>query len=800
MPVAFRFVYRSLHRHPGYAAAAILVLGLATGIALSTIMLVDALLLRPLPLVDLQHVFTLHRHHRDLGSSDGFTYHEYDHIAQNATEILETVSGAGSDSLYVTVDAAGQLTPVYFVTDLFFDIIGVRPVDGRGFAESDYEVGASPVAVVTHAFWRSALAGDRAAIGQTVSVGTGTATIVGILPQGFRGLSVSEPVDVYLPIPTVVMLSPSVEVLVGSAGNSPTSWIRITVRLKAGASARSAGTYFTAIMNRASRQESRGEETIVAVPLARAALPPETRSDTLRFIAMLVIACITLLFAGCANVAGMMMVRNEQRHEEIATRICLGASRGSILQLWILEILALTSIGAVVGLYVALLLLRMAERFVALPGEVAIADLATGWTGYEMVFGVTATAVTAAAVCAAVGRLQMVKAERTVKSPPFISRYGRILAGQVAVVAVLMVGAGLFVKSAKTAATVDGVNRDGLFYMTISLRDYNEGDAKTNLYRAIGERVNRVPGIVGQTFGSLPLVGPSLSVSEIAINGERRRVPAINVFACGPDYLQTVGLSLVAGRDFEPGNESVAIISESLARNLWGDEQPIGRRFTFTPLSGEVAVIGVVRNGRYGGLRDTNGFAVFLPWKEGQIPAVTGTVIGRAARGTAVVLPVVQREIQAVDADLQILAASTYEERIGRLTQQQRVAAALLIVIGGVSLLIAGLGVFSSVAYVVANRSREIAIRIALGANLMRVMMVAVSETLAHVIMGIGIGMCAAVIFAKVVEPYLLDVSPYDAATYATVAAAVIGVTVCASVIPTVRAVRADSISELLRS
>ena len=302
------------------------------------------------------------------------------------------------------------------------------------------------------------------------------------------------------------MLSPSVEVLVGSAGYSPTSWVRITARLKAGVSARRAGTYFTAIVNRARPQESRGEDRVVAVPLGRAALPPETRSDTLRFIAMLVIACITLLFA----------------------------HRGSILQLWIIEVLALTSVGAVVGLYVALLLLRMAEPVVALPGGVAIADLATDWTGYEMALIVTATAVTAAAVCVSVAGLQMVRTESMVKPPPFAWRYGRIVAGQVAVVVVLMVGAGLFVKSARTATTVDGVDRDGLFYVTISLRDDNEVGAKASRYRAIRERLNRVPGIV-QTFGGLPLVAQSLSVSEIAINGERRRVPAINVFECGPD-------------------------------------------------------------------------------------------------------------------------------------------------------------------------------------------------------------------------------------------------------------------------
>ena len=782
---------------PQYVAAATLVFGLATGVALAAMMLVDALLFRPLPLVESDYVFTLHRHHREAGPSDGFTYQEYANIAENATDVLDTVSGAGDETLYVTAGAAGRFTPVRFVTERFFDVIGVRPVDGRGFTEADYVAGASPVALVTHGFWRSVLAGDRAAIGRTVSVGSGAAVIVGILPQGFRGLSVSEPVGIYLPIPTVLMLSPDVDALLGNVGYSPTLWIRITARLKAGVTARRAAASFTAVVNRNRPQELRDEEGIVPVSIARAALPPETRGDTLRFVAMLIVACGILLLAGCANVAGMMVVRNEQRHHEVMTRICLGAGRGRIVQLCAVEALVLTSTGALVGLQVALLLLQAAERFVVLPGGVAISDLGAGWTVYAMGVGVAATVVIAAAVCSSVASLHMAGGARLVKVP--VSRWYRgILAGQVAVVVVLMVGAGLFVKSMRAGMEVDGgVNGEGLFYVTISFRDAVA--EKTGVYRAIRERLIGLPGLERVTFGSLPLVRRPLSVREVVVDGRLRRMPETNVFVCGPDYLRTVGLHLLAGRSFRRGDESVAIVSESLARRFWGGGRRIGRRLGFRPLEGEVEVIGVVREASYGGVRDNGGFAVFLPWKEDQLRTAFGTIIGMAVGDAGALLPVVVREVRAVDPDLGIVEAATYEARIGELVQQQRVAASLLGVLGAFALLIAVLGVFSAVAHTVTNRMKEIAVGIALGANFIGVVRVGLSEAVILAGIGLGVGVCGAAAFAKMVEPYLLGVGPYDMSTYTTVVLGVLGVTVCAGVAPIVRAVRADSVNEVIR-
>ena len=782
---ALRFVARSLLKRPGYVASVTLVLGLATGSALAAGMLVDALLLRPLPLLESESLFTLHRH-MDGISDDGFTYHEYENIAENVTGVMDIASGAGRDSLLMITGSVGRQVAVDYVTERFFDMIEMRPAHGRGFVADDFKGGASPVAVVTHAFWQATLAGDPDALGQTITVGDGTATVVGILPRGFRGLSVSEPVGLFVPIAAVMLLSPRADMLLGLGGNTPTSWIRVTVRLKVGVNARRAGTHFTAVMNH-DRPRDRGAETVVLVPLAQAALSPYTRAETLRFVALLVTACGILLFAGCANAAVMMMVRNEQRRHEVATLISLGVRWGG-MQLRMFEALALTGFGAVAGMLVAVLLLQMARGFVVLPGGVALTDLDTEWTLLEMGLGTLAMAVMVAA-CVSVAGLQ--------RKAPSRQRYGRILAVQMAVVVVLMVGAGLFVESVRATTAVSSSRSDGLVYVGVRL----PAARAENIYRSVHDRLAGIPGIGGVTFGDIPLGGAS-STLDLVVDGDERQVPRTYLFGCGPDYMQTVGVEMLAGRDFRPNDPAAgAIISEALARLLWGDEDPIGRRLAVDPWSdGAVDVIGVVRDGRYARLRDVDRLAVFLPWRvatSDPLAMARTTIAVRSGQDGGAVLPVVQRVVQEADPDVLIMSASTHAERVRGLSEHQRVAATLLVVLGGFALLIAVLGVFGAVAYTVASRMKEIAIRIALGAGWLEVMRVTLAQTLAHAGVGIGIGICAAVAFAKKAEPHLLEVSPYDAATYAAVVAVVVGVTLCAGMAPTVRAVRVDALPHL---
>lgn len=780
---ALRIVARSLRKRPGYMASVTLVLGLATGSALAAGMLVDALLLRPLPLLE-ESLFTLHRY-MDGTSDDGFTYHEYENIAENVA-VMDIASGAGRDSLLMIAGSAGRHVAVDYVTERFFDVIGMRPAHGRGFVADDFKGGTSPVAVVTHAFWQATLAGDPTALGQTITVGGGTATVVGILPRGFRGLSVSEPVDLFLPIPAVMVLSPRADILLGLGGNTPTSWIRITVRLKVGVNARRAGTHITAVLNRDKRRDQ-DPETVVPVPLAQAALSPHTRAETLRFVALLVTACGVLLFAGCANAAMMMMVRNEQRSHEVATLISLGARWGG-MQLRMFEALALTGFGAVAGMLVAVLLLQMARGFVVLPGGVALADLDTEWTLLEMGLGTLAMAVMVAAGVSVAG-LQRKASSR--------QRYGRILAVQVAVVVVLMAGSGLFVKSVRGTTAVGSPRGDGLVYVGVRLPA-----ARTeNIYRSVHDRLAGMPGIGGVTFGDI-LLGGANSTLDLVVDGDERQVPRTYLFMCGPDYMQTMGVEMLSGRDFGSNDPADgAIISEALARILWGDEDPIGRRLAVEPWSdGTVDVIGVVRDGRYARLRDVDRFAVFLPWggaPPSPLAMARTTIAVRSGQDGGAVLPVVQRVVQEADADVLIMSASTHAEQVRGLSEHQRVAATLLVVLGGFALLIAVSGVFGAVAYTVTSRMKEIAIRIALGAGWLEVMRITVAQPMAYAGVGIGVGICAALAFAKMSEPHLLEVSPYDASTYAAVVAVVV-VTLCAAgMAPTVRAVRGDALPHL---
>ena len=802
-----RCACRSLYRRPAYTLAGTAALGLAVGVALAGLLLVRAVFSRPLPLDEPDRVVSFERHRRGEGVSTGFTYPEFARLEQDSAGLFDAVSGSGEEGLYVTTPAGAETASVSFVTDRFLDVLGMRPALGRRFTASERRTGASPAVMVTDAFWRSRLGGDRSAVGRAIRVGVHDAVVVGVLPRPFRGLRLDRPVDLYMPIRAAPLVAPprnffSDEVAsIDGRGYSPEAWISVTARLKKGVSARRAGASVAAISNRTKAREAQ-DDAVVAVRASAAAVPAWTRGETARFVALLLATCGMLFAAGCASVAGMVLVRNEGRRREVAIRVCLGAGRIGLLRLFLVEALTLTSLGALAGLPVASWLVQAAGRFVVLPGGIEVGNLNVGWTAPAAAAAVALAAVGTAAACGLAPALRVMGSAAGARR----SR-GVVLAGQVAVVVVLTIGAALFVRSLRAAVSVDtGFDRGRLFYATLAfgLGGY-DGPGAANFYDTVVERLRSAPGVEGVTFGNLPLARRGIGIPEVRVEGRARRVPGlIDVFFCGPEYARTVGLRLLAGRDFESrdvaGSEPVALVTESLARHLWTGGSPVGRRFAFLPREPDVRVVGVVRDGRYGGLRDVDGFALFLPWRQNrELAFAVGTVIGRAAQDAGGLVSVVRREVRAFDAGLPILEASTLQDRIGALTRPQRVGAFLMSGFGGFALLLAVLGVYGSVERTLAGRRRELGIRMALGAPAAAVVGTALSGTLAYVGIGAAAGVGAAAVFARLAEPYLFGIGPHDPAAYAATTAAVVAAAVLAGLAAALRAVRAAAANTLIR-
>lgn len=802
-----RFGIRSLARRRGYAAACVVTLGLATSVPFAALALVDAALLRPIPLHEPDRVFTLRTREGDTG----FLYRELERVL-GLTGVFEAVAGRGRYGVSVATEAGAHRMGVSFVTERFFDVVGHRPALGRGFAPAEHRAGAAPVVVVTDAFWRARLGGDPKAIGRTIGIAGREAVVVGVLPRGFRGLSLDAPVDVFMPLFAAALVAPPGNyfddgtVVVDGSAYDPMRWISITARLKAGASAAGA----EAALNTMPGVDGRARTGPAggAIRLARTtrvALSPRIRAQVVEFVGMLVAASGLILFAGCASVAGMMLVRQDRRRREMAVRSWLGAGRLRVVRLFLVEAMLLTSVGAAAGLLIARWLGQAAGSLVTLPGGVEM----TAWPpagGAGRMAGLAAlAAVLTGVLCGLAPALRSVDLRR--------GRSGRwrgtVLAGQVAVVVALTIGAGLFIRSMQAVAGADvGFESRGLAYATVAFDDRGHVERLArarDLYYRVVPRLAARPGVEAVTFGNLPLVGNPLSGARVEVDGGIRELPArLEVFFGGPGYVRTLGLRLLAGRDLGDrdveGREPVAVVSAALARRLWGERDPLGARFTSLPLR-DVRVVGVVGDGRFGRrLRDTAGFAAFLPWEQNRLLASwSGAVFGRTAGDAGALAAAMRREIRAFDGDLRITAAQTFRDRLGALGSPQRVGAVILSGLGGFALLLAVVGVYGSVTQAAAGRAREIGIRIALGARRADVVGTLSSRTLAYAGIGAAAGVGAAAAFGALAEPHLFEVAPRDPATYAAMTSAVAAAAALAGLAAALRASRAAAARRLIR-
>lgn len=803
-----RFSIRSLARRRGYSAACVATLGVATSIPFAAFALVDAALLRPIPLTESDRVFTLHTR-ADGNLTRGFRYSELERVL-GAADVFEAVAGHGEYGVSVVTASAEQPATVSFVTERFFDVVGLRPALGRGFAPAEHRAGAEPTAVVTDVFWRSRLGGDPAAVGRTIKTGERESVVAGVLPGSFRGLRLTLPVDVFMPLPTVSLVVPPRNffsdrpVLVDGLAESPMAWLSIIARLKAGVTAAGAEAALNTVLDGAGPgRDEPGGGGVGLVPTARAALPPGIRAQVAEFVAMLSAASGLILLAGCASVAGMMLVRRERRQREMAVRSWLGAGRLRIVRLFLIEALLLTGVGAAAGIQIALWMARAAGSLATLPAGVEMAAWPPAGSAGRLI-GAGALAATATGVlCGLVPALQSLH-----PSPAQSGRWrGSALAGQVAVVVALTIGAGLFVRSMRAAAAADvGFESDGLSYARVEFDGrHDERPARARaFYDRVVERLAGRPGVAAATFGDLPLVGNGLSVARVEIDGGTLQLPTrLEAFFGGPDYVRTLGLRLLAGRDFGDrdveGREPVAVVSESLARRLWGGREVLGRRFTSLPLD-DVRVVGVVDDGRFGGLRDAGGFAVFLPWEQNRrLASRSGTVFGRTQGDAGALAASIAQEVRAFDGQPRLAAAGTFRDRLGDLTGPQRVGAVVLSGLGGFTLLLAMVGVYGSAAQTAAGRARELGIRIALGAGRTAIVGTVLSKTLAHVGIGAAVGVGTAAAFGTLAEPHLFEVGPRDPATYAVMTFAVISAAALAGLAAALAAVREESVNRLIR-
>ena len=801
-----RFAARMLVRSPMFTVVAVLSLALGIGANTAIYSIVRAVLFSPLPVEEPEHLVVF--------SNDVISQPAYTDF-RDRNNVLTGLAAYAPRELSMSRDGRPELVTGGIVTGNYFSVLGVQTVVGRAFlSEEDQPFGAQRVAVISHALWQRSFGGDSEVAGKTFVLNDQTFTVVGVAPQGFKGVRLSESLDLWIPVAdwSQVVTGETARLHINQRS---WDWLSAVGRLKKDVSIEQAGAELNVIasaLEQAYPTETPTKFNIALAPVATAATGVKARKEVVRFIAILFAVVGMALAIACANVANLLLARATGRRKEIAVRLALGASRARIIRQLLTESLLLSSLGGAIGLLVAVWATDILAAY-ELPGRIAISNLNLGLD--SAVFGYTLlVSLVTGVLFGLIPALQASKPDlvSTIKDQGSSRTFARsnlraaFLVLQIALCLVLLIGAGLFVKSLRTALAIDPgfeTEKVALASVNLGLQRYTQARAGEFRQQVI-ERVERLPGVVSASWTNSPPVAPDFSrVESMSIEGyepqasEKLEAEVNNV---GVNYFQTIGVPLARGRDFDDrdreGTPLVAVINETFARRYWPDADPVGKSISFG--EDKRMVIGVVKNSKYHSLSEDSLPFVYLPLDQaGSAMLDSTTLLVHTAGIPGDVLASVRREINSLDANLPLFGVKTMNEHLGDALMVQRFGSTLLGFFSLLTLALASVGIYGVVSYSVSQRTREIGVRMALGANRSSILKLMLWRGTLPVVVGVGVGLGMALILTRAVHGFLYGVSATDAATFISAALLLGVVALVASLIPARRATKVDPLVAL---
>jgi putative ABC transport system permease protein len=797
-----RYGLRGLSKNRGFALAAVLSLALGIGANTTIFTLLNAIFLRPLPVRDpaqLAAVFTTDPRIPGLLLCSYPNYQDYrDHNTVFSSLLLYS-------ALTVNLTGRGdpQLLTGQLVSANYFSTLGVDPVVGRGFRAEEGVAGASPVAVIGHALWLRLFGGSPDVTRRTIEISGHPYSIIGVAPKGFLGVNQLKEAEIFLPF----SVYPQVYPLPGQVAQRRALLFNAVGRLKPGVSIRQAESGLQSLAQELERQYPRENQgrRVSLTTVTEAALNARTRPVVSQAGAVLMTFSALVLLIACANVANLLLARATGRHKEIAIRLAMGASRGRLIRQLLTESVLLAIAGGACGLILAnwardlLWALRppmfnhagfRLELDLRVLLFTAGISLATG-----VLFGL------APAFRATKADLATDLKERASAPAGFQHVWhprAMLVMAQVAFSLVALIGAGLFARSLRSAGQIDpGFDATHLGIVAYNVTDqaYNEGRGREYHQRAV-EQAASVHGVVSAALGR---DGPFrvassrmllLAGQENTATGQGRSTLTCVV---SPGYFRTMGITLLRGRDFRATDTKtttrVVIINQTAAAAYWPGQDPIGQRISFAGEGLPVEVIGIVKTANYLAIAEAPQPLVYLSLVQYYFPIAVLYV--RTAGEPEAVMGAVRREVQALDGDL-LLQVESLETSIRELLWAQRMSAALLAVFGALALLLATVGIYGVISYSVRQRTREIGVRLALGATVGDIHRMILLEGIRLVGIGVAAGGAVSLAAAGSVGGMLFLKNPRDAPTFVLVPAMLALVGVVACWIPAIRATNID--------
>jgi putative ABC transport system permease protein len=811
-----RYGGRMLRKNPGFTAVAVLTLALGIGVNTAIFSFADALLFRPLPVKDPARVLTLFRRSiQDPQNYSSFSHPAFIDLRRSVREIFSDLLAYCSIPVNLSTAGNNERLDGGIVSGNYFTLLGVRPALGRGFLpEEDETAGARPVAVISYGLWQRRFGRDPNILARTIALDGHSFAIVGVAPRGFRGADLEAAPDVWVPLMMHAEVSPWGIPGLDLFDNPGTDWLALMGRLKPGVDLRQAEAALQTVGRRFEQADPENAKgwTITAFPSGQAKLDPDMRQDLFPLLALLLGSAGFVLLIACANVANLLLARATARQREFAVRSALGAGRRRLFQQSLTESALLAGFGGVAGVVLAY---GMPALVKVLPLPPFVSPQALEFTldcrslacalllslATALLFGLT-PALRATRVELAAG----VRDERSARGYRRSRLRAFLVVAQMALSLLLLIATGLFVQSVRRAlVTNPGFETRNLLLASVGLglQGYDKQRGQ-EFYSQLLERVGALPEVRSATWLSkIPLDAYYNFATDIQVEGAAGQ-PASTVNVqfnlVAPGCFHTLGIPQLRGRDFsaqgQPPSPHVAIVSETMARRLWPNQDPLGQRFLLKwgfeegRSSESVEIVGVVADSKYRTWTESPRLLLYLPLSQNYLPQMT--LLVRTAGNPASLLGPIQNEVKALDSRLPLYNVKTMRQQIDISVWPQELGSGVLGAFGLLALLLAAVGIYGMMSFVVVQRTHEIGIRMALGAARRDVMKSVLAQALRLVLAGMALGLVGALALTRFIASLLFGVKPTDPVTFAGVCLILTGVAVLASYLPARRAARVD--------
>jgi putative ABC transport system permease protein len=801
-----RYGARMLMKQPGFTLTAALMLALGIGANTAIFSLINTVLLRPLPFPQAERIMTIWAE----APADGIARQSvapgnYSDLKTQQT-VFDKIAALTRSEMNLTGDGEPEKLEGFAALEPeMLDILGVKPAMGRLFLPGEYARGANRVVLISHGFWQRRFGGAADVIGKGLTLNDEKFVVVGVLPANFQFLN-----------PEASFWAPAGFSRQQLAYRLAHNMLTVIARLKPGVTEAQAQAEVKTIMRRIAQDHpaEAGRLSAFVQPLRE-----YLTGDARRPLLVLFASVGFVLLIACANLASLLLARAGARRKEIAVRVALGAGRWRIARQLLTESALLASAGGVCGLLAALWSFAFLRQLI--PQDLA-ASVTLGLDGRALAYTLGLSLLTGVLFgLAPAWQATRIDVNETLKQSGARSGAGRqglqnaLVVIEVALALVLLIGAGLLIQTFHRLRRVDvGFRVENTLTLQTRLprARYMDHAKRTSFYRQTLERVRALPGVVSASYASRQPLSSLRGIYSLTIEGRSAQgglAMEADHRQISPEYFATLGVPLRQGRAFDEhdtlGTEPVAIVNETMARRFWPDESPIGKRFATDedgkPAAHSLTIVGVAGDVKHRGLENDIRPEFYLPHAQVDYNSfsIPSYLIVRAAGDPSSLAPAVRRAVYSVDPGMPAAEVRTMESLLDEMVAQRRLRMMLLAAYAGLALLLAAVGIYGVIAYFVTQRTAEIGVRMALGAQAGDVLRFVLRQGMGLALAGVGIGVITSFAATRLMKSLLFGVSATDPLTFATVALLLILVSLFACYLPARRATKVDPLVALKR-